>query len=183
MIFSTCSRRLTGYFDPARSNQLWAVNPAASEAHSLFNIVDYSLRPLAVQGNVLVVEAKRTRGSTRYALWGLDITSGKQLWQFIPQAEESVLDSANSIIDSGGVFAAHLVPEGLYILQAVDDPARITLERLDPQTGVSQGQVIHSPRESTIFSVVVIGWREGQVWLDSDRILDLSSAKILYSWP
>ena len=173
------------YFAPARTNQLWAVNPAAGEAHILPTDADYSIRPLTFQGDVLVVEAKRTRGSTRYALWGLDRTSGERLWQFIPQAEESVLDSANSIIDSGGVFAAHAAPEGLYILQAMDDPARITLERLDLQTGVSQGQSSYTPPESTIFTPTLLGWQADKVWLDCEgiQVLELPTAKRVFSWP
>jgi len=88
-------------------------------------------------------------------------------------------------MDSGGAFGVHATQYGLSLLQAFDDPARITLERLDFLTGVSQGQFSYSPQESSIFSLQVIGWRTDQVWLDSDGILvlDLSSGVLVNSWP
>ena len=44
---------------------------------------DYELRPLAAQGDVLLVRALRTRGTRRFELWGVDVASGKKLWQTI----------------------------------------------------------------------------------------------------
>jgi outer membrane protein assembly factor BamB len=173
------------YFSPTSSGQTWMLETSSGAARALTSDKDYYTRPVAAQGDVVVIEAKRTRGSTRYELWGIDRQSGERLWQFIPQAEDSFSDTASSIMDSGGAFAVHATQYGLSLLQVFDDPARITLERLDFQTGVSQGPFSYTPRESSIFSLQVIGWRADQVWLDSDGILvlDLSSGVLVYSWP
>jgi len=173
------------YFSPTMSGQTWMLETGSGDARAVTSDKDYYTRPVAARGEVVVIEAKRNRGSTRYELWGIDRRSGDRLWQFIPQAEDSFFDTANSIMDEGGIFAVHATDNGLSLLQAFDDPARITLERLDFQTGVSQGQFSYLPEESSIFSLQVIGWRADQVWLDSDGILvlDLSSGVLVHSWP
>ena len=173
------------YFSPTMSGQTWMLETGSGDARAVTSDKDYYTRPVAAQGEVVVIEAKRNRGSTRYELWGIDRRSGNRLWQFIPQAEDSFFDTANSIMDGGGIFAVHATDNGLALLQAFDDPARITLEQLDFLTGVSQGQVTYSPKISSIFSLQLIGWREHQVWLDSDGILvlDLPSGVLVYSWP
>ena len=173
------------YFSPTSSGQTWLLETGSGVARALTSNADYSTRPVAAQDDVVVIEARRTRGSARYELWGIDRRSGERLWQFIPQAENSFNDTASSIMDSDGAFAVHATQYGLSLVQAFDDPARITLERLDFQTGVSQGQFSYSPKENSIFSLQVIGWRADQVWLDSDGILvlDLSSGVLVYSWP
>ena len=173
------------YFSPASSGQTWLLETGSGETRQLTDEEDYQTRPVAAQGEVVVIEARRTRGSARYELWGVDAGSGERLWQFIPQAEDSFDNTASSIVDADGLFAVHATEGKLVLLQAFDDPARITLEKLDFQNGVSQGQVSYAVNETSIFSLAVIGWREDQVWLDSDGILvlDLSSAKVLYSWP
>jgi len=172
-------------FSPTLSGEAWVVETGNGQARQVASTQDYYLRPLAVHQDVVVLEARRTRGSTRYELWGVDAGSGERLWQFIPQAEESFDNTASSIVDAGGLFAVHVAEGNLVLLQAFDDPARITLEKLDFQTGVSQGQVSYAVKETSIFSLEVIGWRQNQVWLDSDGILvlDLSSGVLVHSWP
>lgn len=170
---------------PASGSQVWLLENVSGEARQLVADENYNLRPVALQGQVVVVEAKRSRGSARYELWGISTASGERLWQFIPQGEEPASENITSIIDSGGVYAVQALPGGLALLQAFDDPARITLETLNFQTGVSQGQVSYTPKETSIFSLEVIGWRENQVWLQSDGllVLEINSGKRLYSWP
>lgn len=170
---------------PTMSGDLWAANPADGAARQLLSQQDYYLRPLFTREGVVVVEAKRVKGSTRYEIWGLDSQSGKRLWQVIPRAVDSFNDSATSIMDSDGAFSAHPVDAGLGLLQAVDDPATITLDLIDIHTGVSLKQTSLAPPESSIFSLDIIGWHGNLVWFEAEDIfaVDVSSGATVVQWP
>ncbi len=175
--------------------QIVAVSAAAGDLRTLVEDEDYSLIPLTVQDNILLVRARRTRGSTRFELWALDKISGERQWKF-DLGEDQPLDppDANTgiINDDQSVWTWHPLGDGLMILRfrrAADDVSHaILLDTLDWQTGVSHGQKsIPLGIETIILSApTVIGWTRDTVWMSIESQMlgfDAASEAIIYRWP
>ena len=65
----------------SNGNDLMAVDKSAGSMRVLLTNPDYNLLPLVVAGDKLIVRARRTRGTERFELWGVEAASGKQAWQ------------------------------------------------------------------------------------------------------
>jgi hypothetical protein len=158
---------------------LFAVSLDDGQAELLAEEVDpdYDVLLIAERGDTVLARARRTRGSTRYELWGLE-PGGKRAWRHEMEAD-TLLDVDSGIADWGFRFTA----DGLLIAQVLDDPDRILVETLDVETG----QVI---RESSVevehSSLDDIVWT-GQygflsVWGDVHAV-DLESGTVEAEWP
>lgn len=166
-------------------NQVWKVALQNGKADLFFQDENYSLTPLLIQDQTLVLEAKRNKGSTRYELWGIDANNGKRIWQIIPQAVEPMSANVSSIIDTDGVYDVHGIPGKLILMQAYDDPPKITFDSININSGVMSDQKTYFVSPQTIFSLDLIGWQDGAVWLGLDDILviDSNSAEKKIQWP
>ncbi len=166
-------------------NEVWKVDLQSGSAELFFQDNNYLLTPLLLQDQTLVIEAKRSKGSTRYELWGIDSGSAERLWQIIPQAVEPMSVNVTSIIDADGVYDVHGLPGRLILMQAYDDPPKITFDSVDIATGVMSNQKTYLVPPQTIFSLDVIDWQEGAVWLGLDDILviDSSTGEKKIQWP
>jgi hypothetical protein len=139
---------------------------------------DYAVTILAEHDGGLVAKVERTRGSTRYELWGLD-TSGRRLWQYEMQAG-TLLD-----VDSGSAdWAYHFTPDGLIVIQVLREPEEhISAAMLDPQ----DGQVIQeSELAIDVSSLDGVAWDSTYayvtVWGDIYTV-DLQTLDIKRVWP
>lgn len=143
---------------------------------------DYELAPLAAGENVLVVEARRTRGSERFELWGLDTTNGERLWQTILQADE-LLEYSTVLYDTDpGIWTFRATPAGLQLLQVLPNPSHLTLETLRFADGTAASQLTIPVDEADSFWFNVLAWDEQVVWLELDAelaILDVAGEKLL----
>ncbi|PKN85253.1 MAG: hypothetical protein CVU46_11765, partial [Chloroflexi bacterium HGW-Chloroflexi-8] len=168
-----------------RSNQIWKIESKNGNASLFLENENYSIRPVEFQDNILIVQAIRTKGSSRYEIWGYDLTSGDRIWQIIPQAFRSIEVNASSIIDSAGVYDIHLTSNKLILLQAFDDPARITFDQIDLASGVVQKQTSFTLPDQTVFSLSLIGWQDQIAWLDTDEIygFDSFTGQPIAQWP
>ena len=171
-------------------NAVYAVSKKDGKSRALINNADYEFVPLAIHTNTLIVRAKRTRGSTRYELWGVDIPSGKSLWQH-PFTATEPLDEPDRMAglidrtDSG--FTTHLTSAGLVIVTAKGEPHQLVLETLNPETGASTGEKTIGLNVSGSFYSVpdVAGWTndtgyfviEGQLY-----VVNLISGTTTYVW-
>jgi hypothetical protein len=138
---------------------------------------DYDLIPLAVVDNLLIVRATRSRGTPRSELWGLDLVSGEQRWQYVLQAQRWFKEAG-----SEPAWDWRLTPHGLVVLQFFSDPDQLVVEKLEPQTGVSSGQNT-IPLEDDFLTG--IAWSDDDAWLAIRKIyaLDLATSSLSYTWP
>jgi len=150
---------------------------------------------VAVQDNLLIVRARRTRGSTRYSLWALDKTTGERKWEF-DMGTDLPLDppggNTGIIDDETSVWTLHPMPDGLMVLRfrrAADDVSHaIFVETLDWQTGASGGQRrIPLGVQTIILSApAIVGWANDTLWFSIEQVmmgLDTTSGQINYRWP
>ena len=140
---------------------------------------DYAVLLLAERGDKLLARAKRTRGSTRYELWGLDL-SGKRMWRH-PMQADTLYGVESGSEDWGFRFADDL----LVVFQVMDDGDKdlLLVETLDAITG----QVV---RESTFeidydtLEAVVWGRQTGFLTVGGKAYaVDLASGVVEPEWP
>jgi len=96
---------------------------------------DYRVVPLFAPGKILVVKAAPEWDSGRVALWGLEPTSGKRLWQF------QITSKSPSFRGVFGSWFVRPTPAGLMVLQQLEDE-QLSIERLNETTGVSHDRQV-----------------------------------------
>ena len=161
------------------ANRVVAVDIADGFYRRLVDEEDYYLNPLAVRGGVLLVAAERRRGSRRYELWGLDATTGERRWQIIFEDEDPIYEAGSW---AGNAWAAQFTSHGLVLMHFLEEPPRVVVEKLDPQSGVSSGEVVSDLGEEYWYGVV---WADDAVLLRSRKLhaIDLVSGEVLWGWP
>ncbi len=140
---------------------------------------DYDVLLLAERGDMLLARAKRTRGSVRHELWGLDL-SGKRLWRHPMQA-----DTLHGVESGRGDWGFRFADDLLVLFQVLDDGDKdlLLVETLDAATG----QVV---RESSFeidydtLDAVVWGRQSGFLTVGG-RVyaVDLVSGAVEQEWP
>lgn len=176
----------------ASDQQLLDVDLADGKWRSLIADPDYEFVPLAETDGILITRAKRTRGTTRFELWGVDTETGRRVWQH-PFAGSEPLDEPDrmaGLIDEGdSAWTAHLTPAGLAVVQAMAQPHQLTVEMLNPRTGASGGTVAIplSGINGDLYGVPeVLGWNRDQLWLILDGrmyVVNLNSSNLEFTWP
>jgi outer membrane protein assembly factor BamB len=176
----------------AGDNQLLTVGLTDGIWTVLTDDPDYELVPLGTRDGVLITRAKRTRGSTRFELWGLEMSTGRQVWQHpLPDSEPlDEPDRMSGLIDKGdSAWTAHLTAEGLVVVTAMAEPHQLTVETLDPATGTSAGATpIPLAGITGGFYAVpdVVAWVDDQLWLIVEgRVYAVSPAQgaLEFKWP
>jgi outer membrane protein assembly factor BamB len=151
---------------------------ASGQPDLLLEVEDFATMPLGEQGNTLIVRAKRTRGSERTELWGLDRASGERTWQHELQANVLL----NLDPGTGQEWAYCLTSRGLTVIQLVADPDRLQVQMLDVPTG----QVVHetSSRLDNDFWTGVT-WTSESAYLTIRNLyrVDLETGKAAWEWP
>jgi len=175
----------TLYFN--NGSDLLAVDKASGKGQVLLTNPDYTILPLAQNGNDLIVRAYKTRGSGRFELWGVDATGGSMLWQMDMQGAQPIdpPDVMSGLIDNNDYgYTWQLMPAGLVVLKFEGQPNQIALQTFDPATDNSLGsRTIPLPSISGDFYDIptVLSWQENIVYLNLDSkicALDLTSGKL-----
>ncbi|MEW6092974.1 MAG: PQQ-binding-like beta-propeller repeat protein, partial [Chloroflexota bacterium] len=119
-------------------NELLAVEEASGALQTLLADEDYEFIPLAVSGDTLIVRARRTRGSERFELRGLDATSGEILWQ-MDLGDAKPIDPPDELVglvDEGEPgWTWRLLAGQLVVIQFQAAPNQLLIQTLDPDDG------------------------------------------------
>jgi len=171
----------------SNDNDLLVVDKSAGSMQVLLTNPDYSLLPLSMAGDKLIVRARRTRGSERFELWGVEAASGSLAWRLDMQGA-SPIDPPNEmsglIDDSGSGWTWKLAPSGLVLIKFQAKPNQLMLETFNPADGTSQGkQTIALNRVSGDFYSIptVIAWQDSTVYLSLESniySLDVTTGKL-----
>ncbi len=176
----------TIYFQ--NEEHLLAVDKAGGTVRTLLSNDDYEFMPLAVSGDTLVARARRTRGTERFELWGVDAGTGSKKWS-LELENTKPLDPPNELVglvdeDESG-WAWRLTPTGLLLLDFQAVPNQLVLNTINPADG-SKTSEIAVPLEddgSEFYSVpTVIGWWNQVVYFILDTqvyAVDTTSGEVL----
>jgi outer membrane protein assembly factor BamB len=186
--YSTLIAAGTFYF--AYDNLLWATDTAGGKTRLVAQVQDYEPVPLALSGQRLIVRVKRTRGSTKYGLWGMDPASGEKIWEhpFATGVPLDPPDGANGLVDSDqSVWTFRMGDGRMIVLEFQAQPNQLVFTALDPQNGnTAEEKTLKLNFEDDYFVPVILGWRDPVVWLILDsKILgiDIGTGKIVSTYP
>jgi outer membrane protein assembly factor BamB/DNA-directed RNA polymerase subunit RPC12/RpoP len=173
-------------------HNLYVVDKQTGAVQLLVNDPDYEMLPLMLSGKNLVVRARRTLGSERFELWGLDATDGTRLWQMNLKGS-APLDPPNELggmidsTDSGWTW--HSTEAGLLLLTFQAEPNQMTLQTINSADGTVQAEnTVELKEPSSDFYIVpeLIGWRGNWLYfsLETDLyVLDISTRKVSMQYP
>lgn len=139
---------MTSFMAHTPENLLIALDNAANERHTAVVHLDlatgetiaihtaegYSLFPIGLSQDAahLLVRAERERGTEQSELWALDPATSDRRWRHVITAE-SLFEPG----PFGGEYSYRLMPDGLLLLQLLDDSSspQLTVTKLDLATG------------------------------------------------
>ncbi len=173
------------YFSNA--NDLLKVDKSTGIMQVLLTNPDYSILPLAMAGDKLIARARRTRGTDRFELWGVEAASGSLAWRLDMQGA-SPIDPPNEmsglIDDTDSGWTWRLVPSGLVIMKFQAKPNQLVMETFNPAEGTSLGsQTISLSKVSGDFYDIptVINWLGDIAYLSLEAniyTLDVTTGKL-----
>ena len=172
----------------ADEHRLYAVDKQTGSVRTLLEDPDYELVPLMLSDENLLVRVRRTRGSERFELWGLNKDTGARLWEIVLE-KSSPIDPPNEMIGlidgSEQGWSWHPVDDGFLLLDFEAEPNQLVITKVNTADG-NHSSEITIPLKSVsgdFYSVPeIIGWRGPLMYLslDSDLyIVDTSNGKIL----
>ncbi len=149
---------------------------------------DYDFVPMALTGDTLIVRARRTRGTERFELWGLNPVSGAQLWQITLQGAapiEPPNEMAGMVDETNTGWTWRLASSGLILIKFQGNPNQLILDAINPTDGTLLSEQIVALKLVTgdYYTIpTVIGWQNNVIYLSLDSkiyMLDITTGKIL----
>lgn len=170
-------------------SRLLAVNKSSGSVRQLLDNEDFEFLPLALSGDTLLVRARRTRGSERFELWGVDAGSGSRLWQ-LDMGNAGPVDPPNEMIglvdsDESG-FTWKILNDQLVLVYFQANPHQLLIRTLDPSSGAVLSELPVKLKAVTgdFYSIPeVIGWQENRLYLSLEADLycvDVVTGEILF---
>ena len=186
--FNALNTHSTLYF--SNGSQLLAVDKRAGTLKTLLSNEDSDFVPLVITGDRIIVRARRTRGTERFELWGLDLASGERLWQM--EVGAAPIDPPNELVglvdDTDTGWTWKLVAGNLALIKFQAAPNQLVLDTLNPADGtlVSEQVVALNKVVGDFYSVpMVIGWQDTLLYVSLDsRIyaVDVSTGKLKFDY-
>lgn len=158
-------------------DRIYAVGPQASRR--LISAEDYDLWPLAAGEGVVLVEARRTRGSTRYELWAIDAQSGERRWERV-----LVGDDPQESPDDTADFLATLVGDAVAVVEQHEEPEELTYELIGLADGARRARAALAVADPDNYIRGAV-WGDGHLFLSINELygVELSSGRTVYTWP
>jgi outer membrane protein assembly factor BamB len=174
----------------AYDNFLWTTDTASGKTRLVAQVQDYEPVPLAFSDGRLIVRVKRTRGTTKFGLWGMDPAFGEKIWQrmFETGVPLDPPDRASGLVDSDqSVWTFRMAGGQMIVLEFQSQPNQLRFTTLDPQNGNGTDEkTMNLKIEDDYFVPTILGWRDPVVWMAIDSKIfgiDIGAGKILYSYP
>jgi large subunit ribosomal protein L7/L12 len=185
--FNWLTTDTTIYFD--NGSQLLAVNKSDGAIQSMLSDDNYDFVPLAITGDTLIVRARRSRGTERFELCGVNTFTGKQMWQMSLQGFSPIdppNEMAGLVDDTDFAWTWKLTPTGLTLIKFQGAPNQMLLDTINPTDGtlISEQTIALTQVSGDFYSIPeVIGWQDNVVYLNVDGVIyamDISTGKVLF---
>lgn len=166
-------------------HELYVVSLRDGTYQDVYNNEDYDLTPLAAQDGKLLVLAKRTRGTTQYALWGIDLSSKAKRWELNPAAKD-LYDGTSSVVYEDGLFTAAISGDQVILLEAFSEPGSVAFTVLNLSDGSQLRKNSLSLKEDSSYWIQIVAWGADRVYLEVGnhiRVIDFNSGAELIAWP
>lgn len=170
---------------------LYAINKQSGSVQALFYNADYELIPYHLAGDNLLVRARRTLGSERFELWGINTTTGIRLWQIIME-DSNPLDPPGeykSLLDIDDfAWTWHATPDGVLVLNFQAEPNQLVIETINLTDGSSINEKIvpfKSISGDFYSAPQIIGWQGNLLYFSMEvklYVLDVRSGEIILQY-
>lgn len=168
---------------------LGGINLASGHFTQLPTLPETDSIPIALHGNTLILRGQSTRGTSRFLLWGLDVPSGNQRWQFLlDTAKPADPPDAETIFTSQGDkrFSANLNGDTLYVAVFDEASRSIIINNINPDTGSLAPPVILSDTTQALLpDFLPIEWSGSSLVLhlgNSLAVVDCYNGSITRRW-
>lgn len=152
---------------------------AGGTVRTLLVAEDYELRPLEANGDTLLVEALRRRGTARYELWAVDLQSGERRWERVLAAGDPLIGGFDD-----GTYAAKIRGDAVALVEQLQEPERYLYELIDLRNGASRvkAELAVAEPDDDIRSAA---WGAGQVFLGITDLYSVSLERgaVVARWP
>ena len=176
-----------------QGSQLRSIDGATGQQVRTFDDTqNYQLVPLLVSGQRLVAVAKRTQGTTRFELWGYDLTAGKNLWKhpLLSQPIDPPYQMSGLLEKDSSGFTTLQTPAGLWLITFQATPNQVTLAQVNLDTGEQTGQkTLSLPTDSNIDFYDIPGRLNSHdhlAWfsvMNGIYVVDPATGTFTYHWP
>ncbi len=152
---------------------------------------DYDFVPLLLHGDTLLVRARRTRGTEKFELWGVDPSSGALLWQ-MDMTNAKPLDPPNELVslvdeDESG-WTWNLVAGQLVLVKFQANPHQLVIQNIDLTNGTLSSELTVELKSVSgdFYSVPgLIGWDGTRFYFSLDGKIysvDVSTGEIIFKY-
>jgi len=187
--FSTLSTSGTLFF--SAGNNLWAADKETGKVQVVSENGDYNLVPQALEQGVLIVRAKRNRGTEQFGLWGVDPASGKTLWQYVIDKGAPIEppdDIAGLVDNDQSAFAWRIIGGQVVLMVFRASPNQLIFQTVNPKDGtVTAGKIIKLNISGDFYAPpTVVAWQDPVVWvLVESKLLGIDAAamSVKFSYP
>lgn len=173
------------------NDQLLAVDKATGSVQTLLTDENNEFLPLAVSGDTLIVRVRRTRGTEKFILMGVNASTGAQLWQMDMDNAKPVdpPDEMSGLVDedeSGWTW--HLLADQLVLVKFQANPHQLVLQTVDPANGTVASEVTVALKSviGDFYSVPdILGWDGPRIYFSLDGkfySVDVTTGEILFKF-
>ena len=159
--------------------------------HAVFSNPDNSFTLLGTHGADVLLTARSQRGTTRYAIWAVNGTSGDTHWMF-DLGENPPMTPGGIVDDSQPMWLAQPATDGLRVVRfksAADNKSyKLLIDVVNWDTGQSAGQKSIPLNLDTIILTAPDWtiWKNDTMWMVINYQLmafDFGQNKFVYQWP
>lgn len=164
--------------DASINNQVIAINTKTGDIKTLLDGDGYGYRIVAAHNNTLILGKWPDWDTRRHSLIGVDIRSGKELWELESQAKSTL-----QLMTIHGAWDVRMTPQGLVSLEVLEDKKQIEMKWIDAETGRttrSVAQVIDERGSYTFWSAL---WADKMAFFNIGGyvyVFDLEAGKLVY---
>ncbi len=169
-------------------HSLYSINKQSGSVQILLDDPDYELIPLHLSGDYLLVRARRTRGTERFELWGLNVATGIRVWQMIMDNSNPLdpPDQYQSLVDIDDfAWTWHEISDGVLLLNFQAEPNQLVIQKISMANGsITAEKIIPFKNISGDFfsAPSIIGWQGDLFYFSMEVsifVLDVSTGEII----
>jgi outer membrane protein assembly factor BamB/uncharacterized Zn finger protein (UPF0148 family) len=170
---------------------VYAVGKGAGTLDLLLKDEAYEFAPLTLDGRTLLLLTRRTKGSQRIELWGVNTDTGERAWQMVMEKSGPVdppYEISGLVDKDESGWTWKLTDAGLLLIMFQAEPNQLRLTTYDPANGTPLAEKVVPIKHvvGDFYSVpVVLTWHANEIYFILDTkiySLDVTTGQLLMEY-